>query len=419
MSWVRIRRDLVDGRAVQQLLELRLERGECCATLEHCLGWLVRVIVWGDAHCDVTGVTGVTPRTLGVVLGDAQAVTDLVTIGWLRVTRDGLVEFVDWDKHNSQGSRSRKENRSGDAERQARYRAKKKAEQAGGVVEAPSASRNASRDGDRDMSRNALRDVTPLEKRREEERNGLSVPLGSSPPGAREVPAPSADGRTDRRPRSRVAAVAAPADGPAPTHGLDEPPGVDPSAAAPPALPVSQSSQAWLVDALSSRSGPEASPPAARATAQARAVARGGAPVAVAELGDALDEPVAGFPWPDWVPADRRVAWVRAVHDGALALVECRSSPAWFDGVCQALAQLTAPHPGESGFALAVRQEAPATHVLDWLHRLQGRGPAYVTAALRQGPLSAVWQHPRLARDGARSRRDQEQRESREERARA
>lgn len=311
MTWVRIRRDLVDGRAVQQLLELRLERGEQCASPELCLGWLVRVLVWGDAHCDVTGVTGVTPRALGRVLGDAQVIDDLVSIGWLRVTRDGLVEFVDWEVHNSQSSNARGKNRTGGAARQARYRQRKREEaQTGDSEPVSERGRYVTRDVTGDVTRDVT--VTPLEKRREEEKKSVCPSSGIEAP---QVTSPAVtDGPTD--------------------------------------VPSVQ----------------------------------GGA-------------------WPEWVPEARRPEWTQAVEDGAFALTGVRSSPAYRDGVRQALAQLTAPTPGASELALDIRgTRSPVPEVLAWLRRLEGRPPAYVTAALRSGPLSAAWQDPRLAAEAERSK---------------
>lgn len=110
-----------------------------------------------------------------------------------------------------------------------------------------------------------------------------------------------------------------------------------------------------------------------------------------------------GFPWPDWMPVAKRDIWVQDLDARCFGLVDVRSSAVYLDGLRQALCQVMAPRPNESAIDGRIRAEKnPVDEVARWLERLDGRGPAYVTTALRGGPASALWQHPRFAQEARR-----------------
>lgn len=110
--------------------------------------------------------------------------------------------------------------------------------------------------------------------------------------------------------------------------------------------------------------------------------------------------PDTDFPWPDWVDPEQRDGWVRQVVEETFALRQAQSADCYLDGIRQAIAQYTAPEPGEGAIEAAMRSARnPAALVVSWLKGLEGSGVGYVTGALRKGPLSAAWWHPRLRAD--------------------
>lgn len=113
-----------------------------------------------------------------------------------------------------------------------------------------------------------------------------------------------------------------------------------------------------------------------------------------------------GFPWPAWVSASKRDGWVQEIYDGTFALRECRSSPAFLDGVRQAISQYMAPAPGDTALDMVCREDGagPVPKVVAWLHELEGYGVGYITAALWGGPLTDAWQLPRFAADAERAK---------------
>lgn len=99
-DWIKVRVRLVDDPAV---LAIGTRFGILPETV---VGYLIRAWSWATDQLADGHAPGVTLAHFDRVVGLQNFGESLVEVGWLRVTKSGLI-FPKWDRHLSQGSKAR------------------------------------------------------------------------------------------------------------------------------------------------------------------------------------------------------------------------------------------------------------------------------------------------------------------------